>query len=248
MPDADASGIGQSPDEIELVDINGDGKADYVWTRKLDGRAHVWYNEYPNKPTWRAGGEIAGGVGTSGANVKYAKLLPSGRSDYVPIDPNTGAIGAWLNGCSNQQSSKRSRGITITKWINHNRNDLHWWTIYEHHVGEETPDELTTCTGAISPSKADIIANVERPDDGDERFPTFISADDFSTIGPYGNKCYFLGSPHRVGNLVCDGISGIHCYESSKAGEASSCGTGKGNSATPSMYCEWNQEDMGGAL
>ena len=103
MSDADASGIGQSPDEIDLIDINGDGKADYVWTRKLDGRVNVWYNEYPKKPTWREGGEIAEGVDTSGANIRYATLTSSGRADYVAIDPKEGSIAAWLNGCDNPQ-------------------------------------------------------------------------------------------------------------------------------------------------
>lgn len=83
------------------VDINGDGKADYVWTRKLDGHVKVWYNDYPKKPTWREGGEIAEGVDTSGANIKYAKLTTSGRADYVAIDPKEGSISAWPNGCSN---------------------------------------------------------------------------------------------------------------------------------------------------
>ncbi|CAI6088155.1 unnamed protein product, partial [Clonostachys chloroleuca] len=101
LPDADASGIGQSLGEIQLVDINGDGKADYVWIRKLDGRVHVWFNDYPKKPTWRDGGEVAEGYGTSGANIKYAKLTTSGRADYVAIDPEQGSIAAWLNGFAN---------------------------------------------------------------------------------------------------------------------------------------------------
>ncbi|CAG9998460.1 unnamed protein product [Clonostachys byssicola] len=74
---------------------------DYVWTRKLDGRVRVWFNDYPKKPTWREGGGIAEGVGTSGANIKYAKLTTSGRADYVAINPEQGSIAAWLNGCAN---------------------------------------------------------------------------------------------------------------------------------------------------
>lgn len=104
LPEADASGIGQSPDEIDFVDINGDGKADYVWTRKLDGRVMVWYNEYPEKPTWREGGEIARGVGTSGANVRLARLHSTGRADYIAMEPKTGALAAWLNGCDDPQA------------------------------------------------------------------------------------------------------------------------------------------------
>jgi hypothetical protein len=99
LPEAEAEGISQSPDEIQLVDINGDGKADYVWTRKLDGRTLVWYNNYPNSPRWREGGNIAGGVGTAGSNIRWGKLTSTGRADYLAVEPYTGAVAAWLNGC-----------------------------------------------------------------------------------------------------------------------------------------------------
>lgn len=99
MPEADASGIGQRPEEISFQDINGDGRADYVWTSALDGHVRVWFNDYPNLPTWLEQGEIAGGVGTSGACVRWAVLQDTGRASYVAVDPGTGAIAAWLNGC-----------------------------------------------------------------------------------------------------------------------------------------------------
>lgn len=67
----------------------------------MDGRVHVWFTDYPKKPTWRDGGEVAEGYGTSGANIKYAKLTTSGRADYVAIDPEQGSIAAWLNGFAN---------------------------------------------------------------------------------------------------------------------------------------------------
>lgn len=99
LPEADASGIGQRPEEIEFVDINGDGKADYVWTSAVDGRVQVWFNDYPNLPAWRAQGEIAGGVGTAGSNIRWADLQGTGRASYIAVDPGTGAIAGWLNGC-----------------------------------------------------------------------------------------------------------------------------------------------------
>lgn len=63
----------------------------------------MWYNQYPKKPTWLEGGEIAGGVGTSGANVKYGVLTSSGRADYIVVDPKEGSIAPWLNGCANPE-------------------------------------------------------------------------------------------------------------------------------------------------
>ncbi|KAK7973640.1 elongation factor Tu GTP binding domain-containing protein [Apiospora arundinis] len=99
LPEADAAGIGQRPEEIEFVDVDGDGRADYVWTSALDGRVRVWLNDYPKLPTWRAQGEVAGGVGTAGSNIRWAQLQGTGRADYVAVDPGTGAVAAWLNGC-----------------------------------------------------------------------------------------------------------------------------------------------------
>ncbi|KAK7978041.1 hypothetical protein PG988_005531 [Apiospora saccharicola] len=47
----------------------------------------------------RALGEIAGGVGTAGSNIRWADLQGTGRASYVAVDPGTGAIPGWLNGC-----------------------------------------------------------------------------------------------------------------------------------------------------
>ncbi|XWX00175.1 hypothetical protein V2A60_008195 [Cordyceps javanica] len=105
LPRADASGIGQRPEEIGFYDINGDGKADYVWTRPLDGRVEVWLNMYPQLPAWEHIGVVRDGAGTSGANIRFAQLTGtrqrpgSGRADYVAADPSSGAVAAWLSGC-----------------------------------------------------------------------------------------------------------------------------------------------------
>jgi hypothetical protein len=95
----DATGIGQRPEEIEFHDINGDGRADYVWTNAMEGRVRVWLNNYPNQPPWLEQGEIATGVGTSGACVRWAVLQHTGRASYLAVDPNNAAVSAWLNGC-----------------------------------------------------------------------------------------------------------------------------------------------------
>ncbi|OAA72425.1 lipolytic protein G-D-S-L family [Cordyceps fumosorosea ARSEF 2679] len=131
LPQADAAGIGQRPKETSFHDINGyvfsfpsqrsspattphpalthipgsDGRADYVWTRPLNGRVEVWLNMYPQQPAWRHVGVVNNCVGTSGANTRLATLPGtrrrpgSGRADFVAVGPNTGALAAWLNGC-----------------------------------------------------------------------------------------------------------------------------------------------------
>ena len=76
-----------------------DGKADYIWTRPIDGATFVWFNNFPDQPAWLSQGDLASGVGVNGANVRYADLQGTGRSSFLAIDPNTNALSAWLNGC-----------------------------------------------------------------------------------------------------------------------------------------------------
>jgi hypothetical protein len=223
MPDADASGINQSPDEIDFIDMNGDGKADYVWTRRLDGRVKVWYNDYPKKPTWREAGEIAGGVGTSGANVRYAKLQSTGRYDYVAVDPGTGAIGAWLNGCGDPDTSKKKHRITVVRDVD-DRNGR--WNVLEKPVDEDWPSNY--CFRSED-SRGTQGLNSE-PKDAD--FPFAL----VTIKRLYDHTCFYLGGAYRVGQLVCDGVSGIRCYEDKRHGKRQKCRTG---SYTHALYCEW---------
>ncbi|KAF6833212.1 hypothetical protein CPLU01_05731 [Colletotrichum plurivorum] len=105
LPEADAEGISQRPEEISFHDINGDGKADYVWTRAHDGAVFVWLNNYPNQPAWLPQGQVADGW-TSGSFVRWAsmyvkrfKKLVKPTSSYIAVRPKDGAVAAWMNGC-----------------------------------------------------------------------------------------------------------------------------------------------------
>ncbi|KAL5347503.1 hypothetical protein ACLOAV_007815 [Pseudogymnoascus australis] len=142
FPEMDASGINENPDEIQFVDINGDEKADYVWTRSIDGVAKVWYNNYEFKEEgqedksrygWREGGVFASGVGANGDNVRYAIMDKSGRSSYVVLDPATGAPAAWLNGCDDKGDSPRGPVICDGGVANnpyHPAGDSFGWAVY----------------------------------------------------------------------------------------------------------------------
>jgi hypothetical protein len=75
-----------------------------VWTRSIDGVAQVWFNQYSqasDRRGWREGGVFASGVGANGDNVRYAIMDKTNRASYIVLDPATGALGAWLNGCDN---------------------------------------------------------------------------------------------------------------------------------------------------
>ncbi|KAF4456269.1 hypothetical protein F53441_1563 [Fusarium austroafricanum] len=97
LEDYEPSGIGRPPAEIQFIDMNGDGKADYVWTEPITGSIKVWLNNHPKLPAWLEVGEVTKGAGTSGANMQFARLRPKKNYQYVVVDPNTGALGAWFN-------------------------------------------------------------------------------------------------------------------------------------------------------
>ncbi|KAI9170782.1 hypothetical protein HJFPF1_00255 [Paramyrothecium foliicola] len=224
MPDADASGIGQRPEEITFVDINGDGKADYVWTRAHDGAAWVWLNNYPNKPTWLAQPQIAGGVGVSGADVRYATLQKTGRASYIAVDRNDGAIAGWLNGCNNLGASPRSKKILIgiyeiysgTSWER-------MWKVFENTAG----NSVDVCNAkAVALEVATTTLN--KPD-----YPTSI--EEFTAHGVDG--CVYTGTRDAPGTLSCPGISGIRCYQDPQHDERFDCGQGGGHK--PVVICDW---------
>ena len=221
MPDADASGISQSPDEIDFIDVNGDGKADYVWTRPIDGSVRVWYNDYPNKPTWLEAGKIAVGVGTSGANIRYGKLLSTGREDYVAVDRKTGAIGAWLNGCGDLDTSKKKHRITIIRVKAS-------WSVYEKPTDASQPKTYCDPNGESYARGSQEIA--DQPEDAE--YPSAV----VNIQKLYDHDCFYVGGFYRVGKLICDGISGIRCYKDEKHGETQKC---RSWSYEPSLYCEW---------
>ncbi|KAI4199452.1 MAG: hypothetical protein LQ350_004593 [Teloschistes chrysophthalmus] len=95
-----ASGVGGSRDEIRLADINGDGRADYLWVHAADGATDLWLNEVGFNPSFFIPqNNIAAGVGAKGPEVRFGRLTRTGRADYIPVVPSSGAISPWLNGC-----------------------------------------------------------------------------------------------------------------------------------------------------
>ena len=114
LPGAAAGGIGQIPGDISFYDINGDNKADYIFTSHYDGSAQVWLNDYPNQPAWLPQQQplkpflalaSVPNKGLSGRNIRYGRLQSTNRAAYIDIEPNTGAVAAWLNQCNSQDPS-----------------------------------------------------------------------------------------------------------------------------------------------
>jgi hypothetical protein len=98
-----ALGVGGVRDQIRFADLDGDGKADYLWVHD-DGSVDAWLNlggpddgADAAKVSWLAQGEIADGIGKDGTNVVFADVNGDGRADYLWLDPNSGDVTAYLN-------------------------------------------------------------------------------------------------------------------------------------------------------
>src|SRR5690606_40172945 len=84
-----ASGTnGGDTSRVLYADLDGDARADYIEVND-DSSVRAWLNGGP-KPSggdwyWFPQGTIAGGVGASGADIRFADLDGDGRADYVKV-------------------------------------------------------------------------------------------------------------------------------------------------------------------
>ncbi|MFD8998973.1 FG-GAP-like repeat-containing protein [Streptomyces abikoensis] len=78
------------------VDIDGDGKADYVVVER-DGTVRAWRNRGGGRDEWDDLGRIATGVpGATGDQVRFADIDGDGKADYVLVGAD-GSLRAWRN-------------------------------------------------------------------------------------------------------------------------------------------------------
>jgi hypothetical protein len=87
-----ADGITQNPNSIQIVDMDGDGKADYV---HIDDAGALWL--------WRNEGNIDNSLAISGAH--FADIDGDGVDDYIWVDPVSGAPFVYANLGFNENDS-----------------------------------------------------------------------------------------------------------------------------------------------
>lgn len=101
-----ATGIGFPANQVQFKDLDGDGRADYIGIGKLDGSIVAYANHGPQSGGgwgWTPMNDakpLASGVGAVGRDVRFGRMEKNGRYSYLALSPNTGALRAWLNGCS----------------------------------------------------------------------------------------------------------------------------------------------------
>ncbi|KFX87170.1 hypothetical protein V490_08483 [Pseudogymnoascus sp. VKM F-3557] len=92
---------------FRFADVNGDGRADMIWTDKFNGNAKVWQNlgflpgderVSGSKVRWEAKGLLYRGS-SKGPNMHFPNLGGLGRADMVQVDPSTAHGFIWYNTC-----------------------------------------------------------------------------------------------------------------------------------------------------
>lgn len=94
--------------QYRLADLNGDGKADYIYLDDKTGAVQAYMNGGKNTNAangwlWIETGKIASGV-APGKQVHFADINGDGKADYLAVD-GAGAVTAYLNGGANSQAN-----------------------------------------------------------------------------------------------------------------------------------------------
>lgn len=103
-----ATGVGGKRQEIQFADLNGDGRAEYLWVHS-NGSVSAWVNAGfqwtgpvgggSAKVGWLQQNLIAGGIGDPGSWITFADIDGDGRAEYLSVN-NIGAVRCYLNGAA----------------------------------------------------------------------------------------------------------------------------------------------------
>lgn len=98
---APGTGAASADHRVYEADVDADGRADYLSVDRF-GAVHAYLDEGRDQTSvadWLPKGQIAGGIGVAGADVRMADLDDDGLDDYLAVHPD-GSVTAYLNGGS----------------------------------------------------------------------------------------------------------------------------------------------------
>ncbi|CAG8973853.1 hypothetical protein HYALB_00005599 [Hymenoscyphus albidus] len=81
---------------VHFADIDGDGRADYLYINKTGAVAAFLNVGEGNNISWLPQGQIATAVGGDRGNIHLADINGDGRADYLWVH-NNGSVDCWLN-------------------------------------------------------------------------------------------------------------------------------------------------------
>lgn len=89
---------------LRFADLNGNGKADFLYVNMLDGAVTAWYNGGAIESSgsafqWNWAGNVSTGGSSRGACVEFGKLYGDGRADYIVVEPATNKAWTYFNVC-----------------------------------------------------------------------------------------------------------------------------------------------------
>ncbi|MFE0041953.1 FG-GAP-like repeat-containing protein [Streptomyces albireticuli] len=95
------------------VDIDGDGKADYLVVQD-DGSVKAWINTGgTGHGSWSERGMFASGVGEPARKIRFADINGDGKADYLVLQDD-GTVQAWINNGGNDRGGWTKRGTFAT--------------------------------------------------------------------------------------------------------------------------------------
>ncbi|WP_162492567.1 FG-GAP-like repeat-containing protein [Streptomyces roseifaciens] len=95
------------------VDIDGDGKADYLAVQD-NGSVKAWINNGgTGHGSWIERGTFASGAGEPGRKIRFADINADGKADYLILQDD-GSVKAWINNGGNGNGGWTDRGVFAT--------------------------------------------------------------------------------------------------------------------------------------
>ncbi|MDI1459817.1 VCBS repeat-containing protein [Catellatospora sp. KI3] len=89
--------------QVRFADFNGDGKADYLIVNPTTGGITAYINNGGDgRGGWTSWGVVATGE-APGSQIQLADFNGDGKTDYLIVNPTTGAVTAWINNGGNNR-------------------------------------------------------------------------------------------------------------------------------------------------